>query len=93
MTILNLILRYLVNVLLAIPWGMIRTLDCFCNAVGCGAFNETISSRLGKGKKAGDTTAGWWAERVDKIMYWLTGKRNHCEENIDPKVGETAVIQ
>ena len=75
--------RYIKNVLIAV--------DQLLNVLLTGADeDETISSELGKARKAGKPILSWIADRVDTLFEWL-GDPNHCENSIEKAEGKNAL--
>jgi hypothetical protein len=68
-------------------WNILISIDQFGNTITGGAPDETISSRLGRNYQ------GSWIERlVDWGAYVLTGKKNHCEDALEPESHQEGAI-
>jgi hypothetical protein len=63
--------QYLFNILVSI--------DQFGNTLAGGAPDETISSRLGRNYRG-----SWFEKLVDWGAYQITGKKDHCEDALEP---------
>lgn len=68
--------RYVKNVLIA--------LDQLGNTLWGGEADETVSSRLGRQKRASDA-GGYRMRLIPRIGYWLLGTvdKDHCDEAIE----------
>jgi len=63
--------------------NVLYAFDVFGNAVLGGDCRETISSRVGKGQRAGKPVHSLIAPVINALFFVLRGERNHCIENIN----------
>lgn len=60
-------------------WNILIWLDQGGNTLTFGSPDETLSSRLGRNYR------GTWIEKaVDWAAYLITGKKDHCENALEP---------
>lgn len=63
-------------------WNILYALDVFVNVVLGGDRRDTISSRLGKGKKAGKPVHSVLSHGVDFLFKVVFSEDDHCVNNI-----------
>lgn len=66
-------------------------LDNSASADTGGDPDDSVSSRLGKGRKAGSKVIGFTANKVDLVASELFGDLNHCEKSIERDEGRKQV--
>ncbi|QXP08654.1 MAG: hypothetical protein [Arizlama microvirus] len=83
---MNVIKQYIINILYSV--------DQFANTILCGDPDETISSRLGKLKRACGGQIPW-AYPICKTVDWFLEKidNNHTLEAIEDQVGKREIIK
>jgi hypothetical protein len=66
------------DLLITYTCNLLYALDVFANALIGGDRRETISSRLGKGQRAGKPVHTVLAKVVNLLFYVLFREKNHC---------------
>lgn len=66
--------------------NVLYAFDVLVNAVFGGDCRETISSRVGKGQRAGKPVHSAVAPVINIIFFVLRGERNHCVANINDQL-------
>lgn len=74
--------------------GVLIGFDQFANSIAGGDVDETISSRLGKIKRAHDDVMPW-AHPLAKVIDWGLEKIDpgHSLDSIDETTGDDAVVK
>lgn len=67
--------------------------DQLASAHTGGAPDETVSSRLGKGREKGSKSIGFIADKVDLVAWEIFRDANHCDKSIERDEGHSQVTR
>lgn len=85
--------RLALTLLKVYAFNLFVGIDCLANAVIGGDPAETISSRLGKGKRARKPVHTFLSRGVDLLFEILFQQKNHCEWSIQHDEGKYALSE